>query len=89
TFLGWLDQQLPGSAHRPVRERAIALVGHDAHLSAWRALERSRLQQAMAALQAAGVAPERMRARPGTPQEVAAYQGAPGYRFVYDLTEEE
>jgi hypothetical protein len=51
----------------------------------WAEVEYARRENVMQALLAAGVVPERVRFRQGSPAELAAYKGAPGYRFIYDV----
>jgi hypothetical protein len=87
TFVRWMDTQLPGTADQPMAARSLILVGKAETQKRWTELESARREQVMQTLMAAGIAPQRVRFRKGTPGEVAAYKGAPGYRFIYDVVD--
>jgi hypothetical protein len=85
SFVRWMDGQLPGTAEQPMTARSMALIGNAASMKNWAEVEYARRENVMQALLAAGVVPERVRFRQGSPAELAAYKGAPGYRFIYDV----
>ncbi|MCW5899774.1 MAG: DUF748 domain-containing protein [Flavobacteriales bacterium] len=86
-FVRWMDAQLPGTGELPMTERGIRLLGKDVVTREWQELERARRAQVMAALLEAGADAQRVRFRQGSSSEVAAFRGAPGYRFIYDVAD--
>lgn len=83
-FVQWMDVQLPGSSARSMAQRSMSLIGEADVWAQWAALEGARREAVQQALLEAGMAPGRFAFRKGTPAEVAAFHGDPGYRFVYD-----
>lgn len=85
SFTAFLDARAPGTKDRPERQRCLAGVGGDAALQAVKAAEQQRQDAVRAYLAKAGVAQGRVVFRAGTPEELAGYLGAPGFRFVVDV----
>lgn len=84
SFVRWMDAQLPGTAEKPMSARSVALVGQAEVVRQWQRMEGTRREQVLEALLGAGIEPSRVHLRSGTEAEVAAYRGAPGYRFVFE-----
>lgn len=84
SFVRWMDEQLPGTAEKPMSARSVALVGQAEVVRQWQRMEGTRREQVLEALLGAGIEPARVHVRSGTEAEVAAYRGAPGYRFVFE-----
>ncbi len=87
SFVKWMNEQVPGMAEQPMTTRSAALVGGSENSRMWQELEEARRKLVKQTLLDAGIAPERLCFRRGSPEEVAAYKGAPGYRFAFDVVE--
>lgn len=87
-FVQWMDRQLPGTADRPMVQRSMQLLGATETWRRWEELELTRREHTMQLLLDAGIEKGRIRYRAGSPAEVAALRGAPGYRFVYAVEDD-
>lgn len=83
TFVRFVEERTPQEVGRALTARCLALVGPEEVARAWSEIERARGENSMRYLLEQGGDSARVRMRPGTPAEVAAYKGVPGYRFIF------
>lgn len=84
SVIRYLDEYLPGTASRPLRERCLLLAGPNRIDTLQSDIEYARRENIMQWLLARNVPPARVEFREGTHEELATWKGSPGYRFVFD-----
>jgi hypothetical protein len=88
-FTAYVEQRTPALAGRSMHERCLSIAGAEACTNQANDLEYARRENIMQFLLAEGLPAERVRFREGTAAELAGQRGVPGYRFVYDVGEEQ
>ena len=88
-FTAFVEQETPAMAGRSLHDRAVALIGADVPRAIADQVEAARKEHVMQLLLQEGMPPHRVRFRAGTAEELAGRQGLPGYRFIFDVPEED
>lgn len=86
-FVVFLDTRTPATKGKPERERCVSAVGADVATRAVVAEEGFRQEAVKTYLHKVGTDLERIVFRPGTSEETSGYMGAPGFRFIVNVSD--